>query len=475
MKASRVELERELGKRSLYDFMKIAWHVIEPSTPFCDNWHLELICRKLEQVSRGENKRLIINVPPGSAKSTTVCVLWCAWDWIQNPSRKFLYTSFDARLTRRDGKRTIDLVSSRWFRERWGSVFNVPADAASADFKTDRGGSRFATSVRGKTTGEHPNILVVDDPSKPKEVNDKSLEEVINWWKSTVLSRGNQLTVARVIIMQRLHENDLCGYLLRTEPNEWEVVRIPLEYQPEQAHPEDPRTEEGEIFWKSRHSSATVQSLKGPGGLGPRHYSAQYQQDPAPAEGLIFFHKWLSGRWHQLPDRWDDACQSWDMSFKDSDGSDWVVGQVWLRVGALYYLVDQVRAKLSFTGACQALRDLSKKWPKVRAKVVEDKANGPAVVDQLKREISGLILVNPEGGKVPRANAVTAFFAAGNVLIAEADWTKDYVDEMTRFPMSTHDDQVDATSQGLTFLANRNKSYSEAMKNAKNVMGGLTG
>lgn len=475
MKPSRIDIERELGRRSLYDFVKLAWHVIEPSVEFQDNWHIKLICEKLESVSRGECKRLIINVPPGSAKSTLVCVCWDAWDWLQNPSRKFLYTSFDARLTRRDGKRTLDLVSSKWFRERWGSVFNVPPDAASADFKTDRGGSRFATSVKGKTTGEHPDILVVDDPSKPKEVNDKSLEEVVNWWKSTILSRGNQLTVARVIIMQRLHENDLCGYLLRTEPHEWEVVRIPLEFQPEQAHPEDPRTELGEIFWKARHNEKTVATLKGSGGLGPRHYSAQYQQDPAPAEGLIFFHKWLSGRCAQLPDRWDDSCQSWDMSFKDSDGSDWVVGQVWLRQGSSYYLVDQVRAKMAFTAACQAVKDLSKKWPKVRAKVVEDKANGPAVVDHLKREVSGLILVNPEGGKIARANAVTAFFEAGNVHLVEADWTKDYVDEMTRFPTASHDDQVDATSQALTFLADRNRSYAEAMKNAKSVMGGLTG
>lgn len=469
-----LELEREIGRRSLYEFVKLAWHVIEPSTPFNDNWHIELICDKLEQVSRGELKRLIINIPPGSAKSTLVCVMWDAWDWIQNPSRKFLYTSFDARLTRRDGKRTIDLVTSKWFRERWGSVFNVASDAASADFKTDQGGSRFATSVRGKTTGEHPDILVVDDPSKPKEINERSLEEVINWWTSTIPSRGNPLTVARVIIMQRLHENDLCGYLLKAEPDEWEVVRIPLEYQPSKATPGDPRTEEGEIFWKTRHNAKTIASLKGPGGLGARHYAAQYQQDPAPEDGLIFYHAWLSKRWAQLPATWDDSCQSWDMSFKDGDGSDWVVGQVWLRFGACYYLADQVRAKMSFTSAVSAVRDLSKKWPKVRAKIVENKANGPAVVDQLKREISGLILVEPEGGKIARANAVTAFFEAGNVFVASEDWTKDYVDEMTRFPASAHDDQVDATSQALTYLAAKVRSYGEAMKNAKGIFQDLT-
>lgn len=472
MLPSITELERELGRESLYAFVKLAWPILEPSTPFLDNWHIRLICEKLESVSSGECKRLIINVPPGSAKSSLVCVLWNAWDWIRNPQRKFLYTSFDARLTRRDGARTIELVTSEWFRARWGSVFGVSPDVADADFKNDRGGVRFATSVRGKTTGEHPHILVVDDPSKPKETSDKALAEVINWWKSTIISRGNQLEIARVIIMQRLHEQDLCGWLLEGEGrDEWEVVSIPLEFDPERACVGDPRTEEGEIFWKSRYTPEIVAQLKGPKGLGAKHYAAQYQQLPAPDGGLIFQAAWLTKRWSQLPDPYDDACLSWDMAFKDGDGADWVVGTVWLRKGADYYLVDRVRKKMGFTETVQEFVGQIAKWPRIRRRIVEDKANGTAVVDVLKRKISGLVLVNPDGGKVARANAVTPYFEAGNVWLPNASWVDEYVLELVRFPLGAHDDQVDSTTQALNYLGSKTNDYTEAMKNAKSMFG----
>lgn len=472
---AQVAAERELCRRSLYHFVRLAWHIVEPTDPFQENWHILAICKALERVARGETRQIIITIPPGCGKSLLVCVMFDAWVWTFWPGCKFLYTSFDANLTRRDGGKTLQIIQSEWYQQRWGGVFTLPKDAAHSDFKNDQGGFRFASSVDGKTTGNHPHIICVDDSIKPAAVNEKSLQHVIDWWKNTMLSRGvDPSTVRRVLIQQRLAENDLPGYFLTEEAGNWEHLNVPLLYDARFPQPYDPRTKTNECFWPARFPPEVVARLQKD--LGSRVFSAQYQQRPAPDTGLIFRKEWFGKRWTELPTKFDDACQSWDMTFKGSDGSDYVVGQVWYRIGGEYYLVDQVRGRWSFVETAQAVRDLSAKWPKVCKKLIENKANGPAVESTLGKEISGIVLVEPQGGKVARANASTPLWEAGNVWIPElAPWVSDFAHEHCAFPTAAHDDQVDTSSQALTHLAEKKSNLAAAMAGALSMEGVLWG
>jgi predicted phage terminase large subunit-like protein len=182
-----------------------------------------------------------------------------------------------------------------------------------------------------------------------------------------------------------------------------------------------------------------------------------YQQRPTPAEGDIFKRAWFK-YYKVLPSKFDEVIMSWDCAFKDNKENDFVVGQVWGRVGADKYLIDQVRDRMDFPTTVSAFRNMSYRYPECRVKLIEDKANGSAVISTLKHEISGIVPVNPEGGKISRASAVTGDFEAGNVYLPDPSlkrWVLDYVEELVSFPNGAHDDCVDSTSQALNRLINR--------------------
>jgi predicted phage terminase large subunit-like protein len=193
--------------------------------------------------------------------------------------------------------------------------------------------------------------------------------------------------------------------------------------------------------------------------MGSYEWSALYQQRPSPAEGAIFLRHWwkyYDENPADIASGMDGIVQSWDMAFKDAKDADYVVGQVWGRKDANRFLLDQTRARLDFPATLRAVLSLSAKWPKTTHIYIEDKANGPAVISTLQSKIQGLIPVNPEGGKVARANAVTGQIESGNVYLpspSRAKWIEDFIEECAGFPNSAHDDQVDAMSQALTQMA----------------------
>jgi predicted phage terminase large subunit-like protein len=327
---------------------------------------------------------------------------------------------------------------------------------AKSLLRTAGGGLRFSTMVRGKATGWHADFQVMDDPTKPADIQaggDQArlaLDKTRTTWASTFASRkANPKTFARVIVMQRLHEHDLSA---TAEAEGYTVLRLPMEYDPKRhcktPWGEDWRTVAGELLAPGRFDRDTVETTKRE--LGPRAAAAQLQQDPTSDAGAVFDRSWFTRRWTEIPAgcRW---WQSWDCTFKASGGSDYVVGQVWAQKGVDYYLVDQVRARMTFTATLQAIRDMTAKHKRARLCLVEDKANGTAVMDTLRGEIPGLVAVEPLGGKVARAQATTGLWQAGQVLLpAGAEWTGEFVEEHASFPLGAHDDQVDAASQALT-------------------------
>lgn len=468
MQSLAVAAQRELGLRgSLSDFVRIAWPVVEPASEFSPNWHINLICSELEKVYTGETHSLIVNIPPGCGKSLLVQVFWPVWTWIRDPTWSFMSASFDQTLTMRDADKSLRLIQDPWFRERWGDRVQIAGALPKvSDYETLRGGFRFSTSVGGKATGRHPSARVIDDANKPEEVSPEAFQRTVDWHSRTWSSRGkNPKAVREVVIAQRLHENDISGYLLGL--GGYKHVCLPMEFDPKNACLGDPRTERGEILWKERYSPELITLLKRR--LG-RNYIAQYDQAPSPDAGSIFKRVWFK-KYKKLPDR-GTMILSWDCTFKDEQSSDFVVGQVWLRDGASFYLVDQVRERLDFPDTVAAVRAMAKKYPKAHAKLIEDKANGPAVIATLRKEIPGLLPVNPEGGKIARANAVAPLFEAGNVYFPEsADWLLELEDELLKFPKGKHDDQVDSCSQALLYLDQGHNAFAAAMQKLQDEQG----
>jgi predicted phage terminase large subunit-like protein len=453
----------EKAERSLRVFTEQAWPVIEPQTPFVPNWHIDAICEHLEAVTRGQLHYLLILVPPRHTKSILVAVMWPAWEWIRQPGTRWLFSSYDGGLSVRDAVKCRRLFQSVWYRKRWGQTVKLTGDQnAKERYENTKGGYRIATSVGGSATGEGGDRIVCDDPANIKFAeSDTVRQSIIDWWDTVMSTRANDpANSARVIIMQRCHAEDLAGHVIAQ--GGWEVLTLPAEFESRFACTtsigfRDPRTEDEELLWPARFPRPEIDSLKLQ--LGAYAAAAQLQQRPAPRGGGIVKRTWWRF-YRDLPPKFDEVIQSWDMAFKDLNSSSYVTGQVWGRVGANKYLIDQDRRKMRFTETLRAVRALSAKYPKARAKLVEDKANGPAVMDTLRGEIPGLIAVEPAGSKVSRLEATSPDIEAGNVYLPDPalnPWVEEYMSEFDFFPRGAFDDQVDGTTQALLRFQRRSR------------------
>jgi len=469
-----VDIDRAMVERyGLRKFVKLAWSQVEPGV-FLPNWHIDLICEHLEAVNRCEIRNLLINEPPGCMKSLIVAVFFPAWVWIDDPGHKFIFATYAQELSDRDAKRHRDLVASPWFQERWGYRCSIGADQVQQvrNFETAQKGFRFSTSTGGVATGRHGDTLVFDDPNKVQDAFNGVTEATAHfdkshsfWTRGMSTRRADPKTTRNIVIAQRLHDADVPG---RLKEEGYEVLCLPMRYDPaivSVPRGQDPRTEPGELLWPERFSAEDVADLEVK--LGPMHASAQLQQNPVPDSGALF--KMDSFRYYKTPPKLS-ACTivlSWDCTFKGEADSDFVVGQCWAKCGADFYLLDQVRGQWTFTETCAALRAMAAKWPMAYAKLVEDKANGTAVMDALKAVVSGLTPIEPQGGKQARAHATSPLYAAGNVYLPEpesAPWVNDYIQEHLRFPRGAHDDQVDCATQALNYLSVQGASVGDWLR-----------
>src|SRR5687767_1970034 len=263
----RDEIDRELASRQLREFVRQAWHVVEPATPFVPGWHIDAIIEHLEAVTCGQIRNLLINVPPRHMKSLLVSVFWPAWEWIQWPERRWLYSSYAAQLSIRDSVKNRRLIESPWYQARWGDRFTLTGDQnTKGRFDNDRSGYRLSTSVGGAATGEGGDRIVCDDPHNVQEAESDSIRKSTTGWFDVVMSTrvNDPKTAAKVVVMQRCHQQDLSGHLL--EQGGWEHLCLPAEY--EESRPAtsigftDPRKEQGELLWPDRFGVEELKSLK---------------------------------------------------------------------------------------------------------------------------------------------------------------------------------------------------------------------
>lgn len=462
---------------SLREFTRAAWPIVEPATPFKPNWHIDAVCDHLEACRAREIRRLVINIPPRHMKSLNVSVLWPVWWWTTEPWIRFLTASYAEKLATRDAVKSRRIIDSGWYRARWGHVFLLLRDQnQKARYENDQTGHRIATSVGGTGTGEGGDVIVIDDPHKADEVeSDVERENVLDWHDGTISTRFNDpATGVEVLVMQRLHEQDLTGHVL--DRGGWEHLCLPAEYEPSHPFvwPDDPRSEPGELLWPGHFGTGELAELKLD--LGSYRAAGQLQQRPAPAEGGIF--KLAGLRYFNpafleppSPLTFTRIVQSWDTAFKEKQTSDYVAGALWGVHGANRYLLAVDRARRSLTDTKRAIRSLyaytEQTYPLLPHSVlIENKANGVDIIAELRYELAGIVPVNPQGDKVQRAHAVSPIWESGNVYVpgfARSDgvgydpartpgWVQEWIGEHTGFPNGAHDDQVDTTTQVLNWL-----------------------
>lgn len=436
------------------------------------NWHHEVIADALDRVAKKELKRLIISMPPRHGKSELISRKAPAFIMGRNPNANIIATSYSAGLAssmNRDVQRVID---SEEYHELFpdttlnGSIKGVGQGSYirnSDKFEiVGYEGSYLSSGVGGGITGHGADFAFIDDPVKNRKDAESKVfrDNTFNWFTSTLYTRLEK-DACIVITLTRWHEDDLAGRLLRLadenpEADQWEVISLPaiFDENAKDIHPTDKR-KHGEALWEKKYDVKRLMTIKST--IGSYEWSALYDQKPTKPGGSIVKRKWLH-YYKELPSTFDEMVQSWDFAFDGKEESSYVVGQVWGRKGGDFYLVDQIRDQMDFTESLQAFKNMTHKYPRAKAKYVENKANGSAVMSSLKRKMSGIIPINPKGSKVERLHAVTPYFESGNVYIPHptiASWVNDFVEELVSFPNSTNDDQVDTTSQALNNIGAR--------------------
>lgn len=437
-------------------FLHRSFQEIYPGSPYQPNWHIEVIADRLLACQRGDINRLIINLPPRHLKSFIGSVVYVAWILGHNPSAQILCVSYAQDLAEKFARDTRQIMSSAWYKRAFRTRLSSDRNAVH-EFYTTRGGVRLATSVTGVVTGRGADYIILDDLMKPDEaISDVRRKSVNDAFDNSIYSRLNDKRIGRIIaIMQRLHLNDLVGHLM--EKGGYEVLRFPaiaevdVDYTVETLFgPRSFTRWAGDVLHPAREPREILEEISRT--IGSYNFAGQYQQRPSPIEGGLVKVFWLKSYTKaDLPARFDRILQSWDTASKAGELNSFSVCTTWGVIGDRYYLLDVFRAKLEFPDLKRALHDQAA-LHKPSIILIEEKGSGIQLIQVAREENLTVIAIKPVGDKIMRLHAQTPRFESGNVFLpAEALWRETYIAELTMFPASQHADQVDSTSQALTW------------------------
>lgn len=451
----------------LASFCKAAWPVIHPGAKLVWNWHLDLLCEHLELVRRRQTTRLICNIPPRTSKSSIASICFPVWCWLQDPRLAFLCCSYELDLAGSHNLERRRLITSAWFQGLFAERFKLSTDRSLVDeFTNASGGRMLAASTNSRAMGRGGDIVIVDDPLSADVAYSDILRNEVNQWFVHMLPQrlNDPATSPIVLIQQRLHEADSTGFLLESDPGEWTHLRLPLEAEePERwVFPVSGRVVErktGDILDAKRFPRKVVEARK----RNRLVWAGQFQQRPAPIEGNLIQTadiRYFGGkdpvtgeRDAQLPERFDQTIISVDASFKDTKSSDYVAVLVVGVRGARRFLRNVVNARMDLDATETTILQQHSLYGPISAVLIEDAANGPAIVSHLKDKISGVIAVPASGGKIARMVASSPSWQAHNWSLDRcAGWTGAFVTQVTMFPNARHDDMVDAMTQAEVWL-----------------------
>lgn len=464
--ANSKALEAALCLQSFEAFVLRAWSQIDTSELLW-GWHMSALCLHLQAMAEGKIRRLIINIPPGHAKSMIVSVLYPAWMWARNPKWQSLQCAYKDDLCMRDAVRSRTLMETEWFKTMFRSGLNRQAKWGMSEDENNKGryvnterGARTCVAV-GTGTGFRGDHIGIDDPLNAEDaMSESAREKVKRWYRTTVATRFNKPTEGTIcVIMQRLHEDDLVGWLLTKKNNGFVHLNLATEFESARkcVTPiwSDPRVNEGDLLFPELFTREAIADIKET--QGEWVYAAQHQQRPIPEGGGLVKAEWFRNRWDVLPD-FEAQNMYVDAAFRKTNTSDLVAIGVFGKKGPNLYLIDLVWERLTFTETCAAIKRLKHKWPRTAGVYVEDKANGDAIIDTLQSQIPGVNPIKPEGGKEARISAITPLLQAGNLwLPSAAAWVDKYIAEACSFPNAPHDDAIDMTAHGINHMLLKNR------------------
>lgn len=463
--------ERVRLSGSLAEFFRAAWSFLEPGHELTWSWHYDLLCEYLTLVEQKKLRRLIINVPPRTGKSTLVTKCFPVWAWTRNPTLAFLVASYSKDLSTDHSVNRRNLITSNWFQSLWRDTFKLSSDRnLTTQFTNDKMGTMIATSTGSGAEGKGGDIAILDDPMSGEQSLSDAERSTCNRWISNTLKQrlNNPATAPIVLIMQRLHELDTTGFVEEQDPGVWVKIKIPLIAEEDERweFPISGRIVErkrGDVLQPERYTPEVVQEKK----RSRLVFAGYYQQRPAPLEGNLI--KRSEVRYYggkdtmtgfadpDIPEKFDLVIVSADCAFKDLDTSDFVAIIDVGCVGPDRYVLNVVNEHLDVDATEIAIRGRLQAnlaaGRRVSAVLVEDKANGPAVISRLKKKISGVVEVEPEGGKIARFFAAAPEWQSGNWHVDRtAAWCELFIQQLTNFPLAAHDDMCDAMSQASIWL-----------------------
>lgn len=480
-----LDYERILCEDSFAYFLERAWPSIDPGEPFKHGWHIDAICEHAEAVRDGDIEYLIINQPPRTSKSTIVSIAFPAWIWCQSLDyafsgigTQFMCGTYGQKLSDEHGGKFARLIHSEWYQRLWGHKFKIIQDQVR-DFKISGGGHRQGTSVDGRGTGFGGHILLLDDPHNAKETQSAVVrKKALDWYDQTLSSRyNNPNEKAFILVMQRLHVEDMTGHFLSKEIPGLVHLFLPMEYMPDRKYItvigwEDPRTYAGELLAPDRMGHKAILEYKRE--LGRIGYAGQYQQSPSVEGGNIFNRDhWIA--WEHVervrrPDGservlvhtppFDLIIASMDTAYEIKEVNDYSACTVW---GVFsdensiprILLIDAWQERLVFHDLVEKVRATVKRF-KVDTLLIEKKVSGISLLQELDRlminvpcKIEDII---PAGSKEARANAIQGIFEQKYIMAPDTDWAEMVINQCSQFPNGAHDDLVDTVSQAIKYL-----------------------
>ena len=448
-------------RADFYSFLLRCFAELNPRSPFLANWHIEVLAAKLQAAQEGKIKRLVVCIPPRHLKSLAASIALPAWWLGHDPACAIINVTYGQDLSDKFARDCRAIMMSSWYQKLYPTRL-ATSRAALQELVTTKGGFRMATSVSGVLTGRGADAIIVDDPLKPIDAMSDARRNAANeWYDGTLYSRLNDKAKgAIIIIMQRLHEDDLAGHVLMQEA--WDLVSFPAIAEADEEHSVDTLfgrkrfiRRAGEALHPERESLQTLEQICAT--LGTYNFAGQYQQTPAPAGGGMVKDAWFR-RYEPdaLPARFDQIIQSWDTANKPTELADYSVCTTWGVKGPQFYLLNVLRKKLAYSDLKRAVHEQHLLFnPSVI--LIEDKASGTQLIQELiEAGLSKVTRYKPDGDKIMRLHAQTATIENGFVYLPrEAHWLADYLHELTVFPNGRYDDQVDSTSQALAWTKQR--------------------
>jgi predicted phage terminase large subunit-like protein len=484
------QAQAEFYRRDLREFVKVAWPVVEPKQ-FKNNWHLDAICDHLAYVTFGDIRNLMINIPPRQTKSLTASVLWPVWEWLLDPGVQFLFASYAQELAIRDAVKSRRLIESAWFRERYADTFYLdPADNRKNRYVNNHGGHRISGSILGKVTGEGGDKIVIDDPHNMADVySDKIRYSTLSAWDNSLRSRLNDPTTGqKVLIGQRSHDADLFGHILMTEDERWEVLMLPMEYDPARhcitffnagkghktkggAIFEDPRSKKGEMLNPQRFGEEEKKAESK--AMSPRDYSAQMNQDPTSGGGLILKKKWWN-QWCYPEDHpqagkpmpypeFTEIISVYDTAFETDEENDFSAR---ITAGLFEYshsghekdmavhalLMERFNDRVEFPDLKTEAIGHNVEWHPDWT-LIEKKASGHSLIQELRKAGISIRGVKPgSNDKVYRAHMVAQILKDGRLWYIPRNWAYEVINQCASFPTGANDDLVDCIVMLLAYI-----------------------